>query len=162
MPEAPSIKQLLQQFFAGSWVTQAVADRTRASIAALGLSGRCRVVGGDFFSSVPSGADAYVLRHVIHDWRDPEAVTILRVCREAMGPQSKVLVIENIIPPGNEPSFGKWLDLMMLLVEGRERTEEEYGRLFAEAGLVLTRMVPTTAGVSVVEGVCSGRQGIEE
>lgn len=108
----------------------AVADRARSIIAGSGLSGRCRIEGGDFFSSVPAGADVYIMRHIIHDWNDRDAITILRNCRDAMNPDGKILVVETVIPPGNEPSFGKWLDLMMLLVGGRERSQEEYGRLF--------------------------------
>ncbi len=131
----------------------AVADRAAAVVAGLGLDGRCRIVGGDFFSSVPAGADAYVMRHVIHDWDDEEAAAILRNCREAMAPGGKILVLENVIQPGNGPGFGKWLDLMMLVVSGRERTEEQYRHLFRQAGLSLSRVVPTTAGISVVEGM---------
>jgi len=130
----------------------AVAERARTLVERAGLSSRCRIEGGDFFSRVPAGADAYVLRHVIHDWQDPEAVAILRACREAMGPGSRILVIETVLPPGNAPSFGKWLDLMMLLVGGRERGRDEYERLFAEAGLRLNRVVPTEAEISILEG----------
>lgn len=131
----------------------AVADRARPVVSSLGISDRCRVVGGDFFSSVPAGCDAYVMRHIIHDWQDDEAIAILRNCREAMNPEGRVLVVECVIPPGNGPSFGKWLDLMMLLVGGRERTEDEFRRLFSEAGLTLNRVIPTASDVSVVEGV---------
>jgi ubiquinone/menaquinone biosynthesis C-methylase UbiE len=131
----------------------AVVERARARIEALGLSDRCRIQGGDFFSAVPPGADAYVLRHIIHDWQDKEAIAILRNCRLAANPGGKVLVVETVIPPGNEPSFGKWLDLMMLLVDGRQRTEADYNRLFSGAGLKLNRIVPTAAGVSIIEGV---------
>lgn len=129
----------------------AVAERARPVIADAGLSGRCRVEGGDFFSAVPAGADAYIMRHVIHDWEDREAISILRNCREAMNPRGRVLVVEMVVPPDNEPGFGKWLDLMMLLVGGRERTEEEYRRLFSSAGLTLNRAVPTASDVSILE-----------
>ena len=130
----------------------AVADRARDVLSGSAVAGRCRVEGGDFFAAVPDGADAYVLRHVIHDWEDRDAVAILRRCREAMHSDGRILVVEMVIPDGNRPHFGKWLDLMMLLVGGRERTEEEYARLFTEAGLRLTRIVPTEAEISVVEG----------
>jgi len=130
-----------------------VADRAREIVSGWGLDGRCQIVGGDFFSSVPAGVDAYVLRHIIHDWNDDEAVTILRNCQEAMNPEGRILVVEIAVPPGNGPCFGKWLDLMMLVVGGRERTEEEYRRLFSEAGLKLNRVVSTAAEISVIEGV---------
>lgn len=131
----------------------AVAERTRAIFSGMGLDGRYQVVGGDFFSSVPAGADAYVLRHIIHDWDDDDAIQILRNCREAMNPDSRVLVVEIPIPQGNEPCFGKWLDLMMLVVGGRERTEEQYRQLFSKAGLKLNRTVPTAHEISLIEGV---------
>jgi SAM-dependent methyltransferase len=130
----------------------AVAQRARPALAQLGLSGRCQAVGGDFFSSIPP-ADAHVLRHVIHDWGDEDAVTILRNCAKAMNPGGRVLVVETVIPPRNEPCFGKWLDLMMLIVAGRERTREQYGQLFSQAGLKLNRIVPTAHEISIIEGV---------
>jgi hypothetical protein len=92
------------------------------------------------------------MRHIIHDWEDNDAIAILRKCQEAMSSDGKILVVEMVIPPGNEPSFGKWLDLMMLLVAGRERTEE-YSRLFSTAGLRLNRFISTESDVSIIEGV---------
>jgi hypothetical protein len=129
------------------------AERARADIEAGGLGHRCRVVGGDFFESVAGGADACLLRHVVHDWDDAKAATILRNVRRAMGAGGKLLVVESVIPPGNEPSLAKLLDLAMLVIPGgEERTLEEYQRLFASAGFGLTRVVPTGAAVSVIEG----------
>ena len=131
----------------------AVVERARSVIARSGLDGRFRTEAGDFFSSVPAGADAYIMQHIIHDWEDREAIAILRNCREAMNPDGRILLAEMVIPSGNEPFFGKWLDLMMLLVGGRERTEEEYRQLFSVAGLKLNRVIPTASEVSIVEGV---------
>lgn len=132
-----------------------VAKRAGEVVARGGVSDRCRIAAGDFFDSVPGSGDAYLLRHVIHDWDDREAITILGNCREAMRPGGRVLVVETVIPSGNDPCFGKWLDLMMLVVGGRERTEEQYAEIFSAAGLRLTRVVPTAHEVSVIEGVCS-------
>ena len=129
-----------------------VVARAQDLFSRSGLSDRCRLLGGDFFSSVPAGADAYILRHVIHDWDDDQAALILNNCRDAMGPEGKVLVVETVIPTGNEPCFGKWLDLMMLVAGGRERTEEQYRRLFSLAGLRLNRVVPTSDEVRILEG----------
>ena len=129
-----------------------VAKRAGEVVARAGISDRCRIVGGDFFESVPAEGDAYLLRHVLHDWEDREAVAILRNCREAMRPGGRVLVVESLIPPGNDPCFVKWLDLMMLVVGGRERTEEQYAGIFSAAGLRLTRIVRTAHEVSVIEG----------
>lgn len=133
-----------------------VIGRTSQTIRDAGMSNRCRGEGGSFFELVPRGADCYVLRHIVHDWDDERSALILRNCRNAAAPGAKVLVVESVIPPGNQPHPGKWLDLIMLSVAGgRERTAEEFQRLFAEAGLRLTRIVPTASPVSVLEGeVC--------
>jgi len=120
-----------------------VVERTRPDIVNTELGDRCQIVGGDFFTSVSTGGDAYIMRHILHDWDDYQAVAILSNCRKAMNPGGKVLVVETVIPPGNDPNFGKWLDLMMLAIGGRERTEEQYNRLFSEAGLTLNRIIPT-------------------
>lgn len=131
-----------------------VVDRARANIESAGLSERCALVGGDFFESVPETADAYVLRHIIHDWDDKKALEILKSCHAAMKPGQRLLVVESVIPPGNDPHMGKFLDLaMMLLPGGKERTAEEYRELFDAAGFELQRIVPTAADVSVMEGI---------
>ncbi|MCA9076470.1 MAG: methyltransferase [Planctomycetaceae bacterium] len=119
-----------------------------------GLSDRCELVGGSFFESVPGGADVYMMRHIIHDWHEEKALTILRNCHSAMPDDGKLLVVESVIPPGNEPFGGKFLDLVMLLIPGgKERTEEEYRALFERAGFELTRVIPTETEVSIVEAV---------
>ena len=117
-------------------------------------AGRCELVAGSFFESIPAGADVYLTKHVIHDWDDEHTLQILKNCRNAMSPDSKFLIIEQIISPGNEPSFAKLLDLEVLLYAGgRERTEEEYRHLLAASGLRLTRVIPTRSSVSVIESV---------
>jgi hypothetical protein len=132
----------------------AVVERARANIEAAGLTGRCRIEAGNFFDAVTAGADAYLLRHIIHDWDDDKAVTILKHCRHAMGKNGKLLVVEGVIPLGNEPSVSKFFDLaMMVLPGGMERTEEEYRRLFLDAGFRLTKIVSTQTWISVIEGV---------
>ncbi|MBB6048803.1 methyltransferase [Armatimonas rosea] len=113
---------------------------------------RAECVGGDFFAAVPEGGDAYVLKYIIHDWDDARARQILQNCRRAMAPGGKVLLVEIVLPPGNTPSQGKFLDLtMMLYFHSRERTEEEYRVLLAEAGLRLVRTTPTTGNFSILE-----------
>jgi hypothetical protein len=130
-----------------------VVEHARANLREAGLEQRCQTVGGNFFESIPPGGDAYLLRHIIHDWDDERALTVLRNCRKAMGPRARLLVVEFVIPPGNDPSFGKLLDLAMLVLPGGlERTEAEYRALYAAAGFRLTRVVPTDKEVSVVEG----------
>jgi hypothetical protein len=119
-----------------------------------GVGERCDVVGGDFFASVPAGGDAYLMKHIIHDWEDERALTILRNCYQAMTENSKVLVVEMVIPEGNSPSVGKFLDLEMLLfLHSYERTEAEYRALFERAGFKLTRIVPTQSPHSLIEGI---------
>ena len=130
-----------------------VTERAKANLQSAGLSDRCTVVGGNFFESIPVGADAYLMRHIIHDWDDQKATTILRNIQQAMGKEGRLLVIEGVIPPGNEPCFGKLLDLTMLTIPGgKERTEEEYRTLYAAGGFQLTRIITTKAEVSVIEG----------
>jgi hypothetical protein len=112
------------------------------------------LVAGDFFSNVSHGADAYVLRHIIHDWDDAQALRILENVRREMHEDGRLLVIESVIPAGNEPFFGKLLDLAMLVSPGgQERTAEEYRDLYGKAGFRIARIVPTQAEVSVIEGV---------
>jgi hypothetical protein len=121
---------------------------------AAGLNGRCQTLGQDFFAAVPEGADAYVLAQILHDWDDERCHSILVNCRRAMHADGKILVVEQVLAPANEPSFGKWLDLhMLVLVTGRERTESEYAALFEKAGLTLTRVLPTASGACIVEGM---------
>jgi len=124
------------------------------SIEAEGLAERCEIVGGDFFESVPSGGDTYILKNIIHDWDDTRAVAILKNCHRAMVENGKLLLVETVIPPRNEPSFGKFLDLEMLVIAGGcERTEAEYRTLFEAAGFQLTKVITTQSFLSVIEGV---------
>jgi len=133
-----------------------VIGRSIPRLQEAGVADRCDAVGGNFFDSVPAGADAYLLRHIIHDWDDDNALTILTNCRGAMRDGGKVLVVESVIPPGNEPFFGKLLDLTMLVIPGgMERTEAQYRGLFEEAGLRLAQVVATRGEVSVLEAVAA-------
>jgi hypothetical protein len=121
------------------------------------LTGRLDFSGGDFFATAPAGADAYLLKHILHDWDDGACRRILRHIRAAMAPGARVLILEQVIPPGNGPFPGKLLDLNMLVMTegGRERTPAEYALLLEGAGLRLERIVPTASAVSVVEAVAS-------
>jgi len=129
-----------------------VVQDAPALIQACGLANRVTIEAGSFFERVPSGGDAYLLSHVIHDWSEEQCLTILGHCRNAMKPDSRLLLIEMVLPPGNAPHPGKVLDIMMLVGPGgRERTEHEYGELLAKAGFRLARVVPTESSVSIVE-----------
>jgi hypothetical protein len=130
-----------------------VAGRARQRLKAYGVEGRCSVIEGNFFESVPSGADTYLFRHIIHDWTDEQSVQILKNCRKVIPKNGRLLIVEAVVPPGNEPSLAKDFDMVMLVLPGGiERTEEEYGLLFKQAGFQLSSIAPTTSLISVVEG----------
>jgi SAM-dependent methyltransferase len=116
---------------------------------------RCELVDADIFRSVPSGGDAYILKLVLHDWSDTEAVQVLQNCRRAMTHGGKVLVMEAVVKPSNEPDLAKWLDLSMLAsFTGRERTAEEFSGLYAMADLHVTRVIPAQY-LSIIEGIAA-------
>lgn len=118
------------------------------------VTDRVRISEGSFFDAVPDGGDAYVLKHIIHDWDDGEAVQILNNVRKAASPGKNVLLVEAVIPEHNREFPGKWVDLEMLLVAAsRERTAAEYGELLKRAGFDMTRVVETASPFSVVEAV---------
>lgn len=118
------------------------------------VADRVTIQPGSFFESVPAGADAYLLSHIIHDWNEDQCLTILNNCRRAMGSAGRLLIIEMVLPEGDTPHPGKMLDLIMLIAPGgQERTADEYGTLLGKAGLRLARVVPTASPVSVVEAV---------
>ena len=115
---------------------------------------RCNLASGDMFSSVPESVDAYIMKHIIHDWADDRCIQLLKACRKGVNPGGKLLVVDSVIQPGNDFSPGKFLDLQMLIFPGgRERTEKQFRDLFAAAGWQLTRIIPTAASDSIVEGV---------
>lgn len=119
-----------------------------------GVKDRVRVEAGNFFESVPGGADCYVLSHVIHDWNDGQCAGILAHCRKAIHPDGRLLIVETVLPPGDAPHLGKLMDMVMLVFPGgQERTEAEYAALLESSGFRLDRVVPTASTVSVVEAV---------
>jgi hypothetical protein len=134
------------------------AARARTRIAESGLTDRCEAIGGDFFKDVPAGGDAYVLKHVIHDWDDARAVTILGNCRRAMRIDGTLLIVEGVYPPRIDQSLASrgaaGNDVNMLVnTGGRQRSEAEFRALYEAAGFTLRRIVPTAARVGVIEGV---------
>jgi hypothetical protein len=118
---------------------------------ALGVSDRVTIQAGNAFDSVPPGADAYLLSHVIHDWNEDKCLTILRNCRAAMTLTSRLLIIELVLREGNAPGFGSSDMTMMALTGGAERTAREFESLLARAGLTMTRVLPTTTSATIVE-----------
>jgi hypothetical protein len=118
-----------------------------------GLKERCQYAAGNFFESSPKGADAYILKHIIHDWDDEQSIVILRNCRKAIAENGKLLLVEHVIPPGNDPYFGKLLDIeMLVMVTGCERTEQKFEELYQAAGFKLSGIIATQAPEYVIEG----------
>jgi hypothetical protein len=130
-----------------------VAQRAREFIAAQGLTQRCEFSAGSFFDAVPRGADAYFMKHVLHDWGDAECAAILGNCRKAMARDARLLICERIVPPGNEPSSAKLIDLHMMMTNhgGKERTESEYRDLLRKSGFELQRVIATGTPWSLIE-----------
>jgi hypothetical protein len=123
-----------------------------ALLAAHGVASRATIESGDFFQSVPAGADAYLLSHVIHDWSEAQCLDILGCCRQAMAPNGRLLIVEMVLPAGDTPHPGKLLDMVMLTIPGgRERTAREYAQLLERARFRVERIVPTASPVSIVE-----------
>jgi len=113
---------------------------------------RVRLAEGSFFDQVPAGGDAYVLKNIIHDWDDAEATQILRTVRAAAPAGAALLLVETVIPDGEGAAIGKWLDMEMLVVNnGRERTESEYLRLFEAAGFQLVGVADTGSRFNIIE-----------
>jgi hypothetical protein len=131
-----------------------VIKGAQATLQDSGIADRCQLTGGDFFQSVPEGSDAIIMKWIIHDWNDEQSITIMKNCHRALPEEGKLILIEAVVPAGNEPHFSKFIDLNMLVMTGgRERTEEEFRRLYEAARFRLTRIVPTESPFSVIEGV---------
>ena len=130
-----------------------VAAQTKKRLEAAGLADRCEVIAGDFFEEIPVEADAYFLRHILHDWTDEECRKILGNIAERCKPGNRVLIAECVIKEPNAPDIGKLLDMQMLFfLSGRERTEAEFRALLDSTGFDFVAVVPTDSMVSIVEG----------
>jgi len=130
-----------------------VVGRTKENLKTSGLANRCNVVEGSFFETIPAGADAYLFRHIIHDWTDEQCIQILGHCRKAIPAHGKLLIVDGVVPADNAPSPSKDLDMVMLTFPGgQERTEAQFRPLLKAAGFELMSITPTTTMVSVVEG----------
>ena len=140
-------------------LTGAVVDRpeleaqARQAFEEAGVADRAEFIGGDFFESVPEGADAYLLSTVLHDWDDRHALGILRNCRVAMPPGGRLVIVDAVLEPGNAPSFTRVMDVLMLtVVSGRERTEPEWRALLESGGFELARVVASPL-LAILEAV---------
>jgi len=131
-----------------------IAASARERLARLGLEERCQAIGGNFFESVPSGGDIYLMSWILHNWNDEDCVKILRNCRRAIAPSGRLVTIDHVIQPGNEYDFGRTSDLAMLVAfGGQERSEEEFRDLLARGGFRLMAVTPLTVPVSLLESV---------
>ena len=133
-------------------------EGARAHLASAGLANRCELVGGSFFESAPVGADAYLLKSIVHDWDDERSVDILRSCRRAIPPSGKLLLVERMMPERFEASPRHRLFAQMELSRfvghgGRERTEAEFRALLELGGFTLKRIIPTASEFNILEGV---------
>jgi hypothetical protein len=132
-----------------------VAANATVTFTRAGITGRVRIESGDFFKELPPGADAIIMKHILHDWDDDSATRILQACHRALDSRGKVLIVDPVVPTGNVPHYGKLLDLEMLVLtpRGRERTKSEFARLLRGAGFRLSRVIPTPGPLSIVEAV---------
>jgi ubiquinone/menaquinone biosynthesis C-methylase UbiE len=130
-----------------------VLSRARENVAASGVAGRCELVEGDFFREVPAGADAYMMKYILHSWTDKEAVAILKNIHRAARKGSKLLILDPIVRAGNTPDFAKLMDLQMLVFygSGRERTQKDFDKLLDAAGFRWLRSVATDSAISIIE-----------
>ena len=123
------------------------------TLQAASVADRCQIVGGDFFASVPDGADAHIMKWIVHDWDDERSIAVLKSCRRAIRPGGKLVVLEAVLAPPNEGARVKFADLNMLAVPGgQERTAEEFARLFVASGFRLTRTINAGPRISIIEG----------
>jgi len=131
-----------------------VIQKAREIIRTRGLEDRCEAVECDFFKSIPSGSDAYLMSNILHDWSDEQCHIILKNCHKAMKAESKLLIVEMVVPSGNQPSIAKLLDLEMLVTTGGcERTEKEFKILLKTSGFKLSRTIDTKESISIIEGI---------
>ena len=130
-----------------------VVGRAQENLKAAGLANRCSVIEGSFFETIPAGADAYLFRHIIHDWTDEQSIQILGHCRNVIPANGKILIVDCVVPAGNAPSLSKDMDIIMLTYPGgQERTEAQFRALLKASGFELKSITPTTSMISVVEG----------
>jgi hypothetical protein len=130
-----------------------VVERAMANISSFNLTERIKIKAGNFFEEVPEGGNLYILKNILHDWDDENNIKILKNIGKAMLPGSKLLIIECIITDDNEYSYGKMLDILMLIgtQDGRERTLGEFRNIIQKSGFELSRVIPTISPFSLIE-----------
>ncbi|MEV6840657.1 methyltransferase [Streptomyces sp. NPDC051133] len=147
LQQAPGVKGVLYD-------SEIATVDSQAYFEAAGVADRFTITHGGYLDKLPAGGDAYLFKHIIHDFSEEDAVTALRNAREAIGPDGKLLVIEYVLPEHNENHLGHTIDLwLMLMLGAQDRTLAEYTELFAKAGFKVTRAVPTSAPISIIEAI---------
>lgn len=132
------------------------------ALAELVRQGRCRIERGSFFDGVPTGANVYVLKRILHDWDDERAAAVLANCRDALPPGGRIAVVDIVVPDDHEATVGRSLDvLMMVLLAGKERTGAEFAALAALAGLEVGMITATGSSLSVVEVLAKSEERID-
>jgi hypothetical protein len=148
-----SILKANPQAFGVLFDAEQVIAGARPKLEAAGIGDRCATMAGDFFKAVPAGGELYIMKWIIHDWDDERAIRILRNCRSQMPPDGRVIIVDTVVPEGNEADFSKFFDLnMMVMTGGKERTAKEFDQLLAAAGFRFLRVIPTDTPTSMVEG----------
>lgn len=132
-----------------------IVEKAAANIESYGLKGRIEIMDGNFFQEVPGSGNLYILKNIIHDWDDENSILILKNIHKVMSAGSKLLIIETIITTGNKYSYGKMIDILMLLgtQDGRERTLNEFRCIFEKSGFAINKIVPTVSPFSLIECV---------
>lgn len=147
LKQAPDVKGVLYD-------SEVATVDSPALFEAAGVADRLSIEHGGYLDKLPAGGDAYLFKHIIHDFSEADAVTALQNAREAINPDGKLLVIEYVLPENNEQHLGHTIDLwLMLMLGAQDRTLAEYTELFAKAGFKVTRAVPTTAPISIIEAI---------
>jgi hypothetical protein len=147
-----SILKANPQAFGVLFDAEEVISGARSKLDAAGIADRCAPVAGDFFQSVPAGGDAYIMKWIIHDWDDERATRILKNIRGQIPQNGRVIIVDAVVPEGDEPDFSKFFDLnMMVMTGGKERTAKEFDRLLGGAGFRFLRVIPTDLPVSIIE-----------
>jgi len=120
-----------------------------------GVEKRIKINSGDFFDGVPIGGDAYLLKNILHIFNDDDGIRLLKIIYKAMPEKGRILLVESVIKNDNKPAYGKILDLEMLTgtENGKERTEEEFRKLFGASGFAFSRIVKTVSPFSIIEAV---------
>ena len=140
------------QAFGVLFDAEQVISGARSKLQAAGITDRCATIGGDFFQSVPAGGDAYIMKWIIHDWDDERATRILKNIRSQIPQDGRVIIVDCVVPEGDDPDFSKFFDLnMMVMTGGKERTAREFDELLAAAGFRFLRVIPTDLPTSIVE-----------